>query len=226
MAANVRHASSNRDPYPRACLLVFAKAPIAGRAKTRLIPKLGARGAARLHARLTRRTLTIAVQAQWASLQLCYSPARTHGFFQGCRRDFALSLQVQQGDDLGQRMHHALAIALCHYDLAILIGSDCPGLSARVLRAAFKVLRNGSDVVLVPATDGGYVLVGMRHAAARLFHGLDWGSSRVLTQTRRRLKKLQLRWTELAPLADVDRPEDIRGVARGRGGLLFDFAAQ
>lgn len=226
MAAGIRRARSTHYVFPEAALLVFAKAPIAGRAKTRLIDKLGAHGAARLHARLTRRVLAVATRARLAPLRLCYSPARTHGFFHASRRDFALSLRPQHGADLGQRMHHALAAALRHCECAILVGSDCPGLSAAVLRAAFEALRSDADVVLVPATDGGYVLIGMRRAAAGLFQGVDWGSARVLAQTRRRLKKLQLRCMELTPLNDIDRPADLRHLPRGSGGLLFDFASQ
>lgn len=216
MAAGVRRSASKSWVFPQAALLVFAKAPIAGRAKTRLIDKLGTRGAARLHARLTRRVLSTARRAHLAPLTLCYSPARTHGFFHACRRDFALRLQPQHGTDLGQRMHHALAAALRHSECAILIGSDCPALSAAVLRTAFEALCGAADVVLVPATDGGYVLIGMRRAAAGLFQGVEWGSTRVWAQTRRRLKKLRLRWTELAPLNDIDRPADLRHLLRRR----------
>lgn len=214
LTGNVRYA------HPDARLLVFAKAPIPGRAKTRLAGKLGARGAARLQARLTRHAVSTALSARLAPLQLWCAP-RAHAFFSACRREFSLTLHAQHGADLGRRMQSALASALHESNFAVLIGSDCPSLTPLVLRAAFDVLHSGSDVVLVPALDGGYVLIGVRRSAVRLFHGIEWGSAKVLVQTRRRLRQLKLNWVELPALADVDRPEDLRLL--NRINLLRNF---
>jgi len=200
--------------YPESRLLIFAKAPIPGRSKTRLAGKLGARGAARLHARLTRQTVTTALRAQLAPLQLWCAPSSTHGFFAACRRDYPLTLHRQHGIDLGRRMHHALTRALRGSGSAVLIGSDCPALTPAVLKNAFAALRDGADVVLVPALDGGYVLIGVRRSAARLFQAVRWGSERVLAQTRRRLRQLNLTCVELPALADVDTPADLLRMKR------------
>lgn len=200
--------------YPRARLLVFAKAPIPGRSKTRLAGKLGRRGAARLQARLTRQVLTMAQGAYLAPLHLWCAPSSTHAFFAACRRDYSLSVHRQQGNDLGQRMQHALTRTLRSGRHAVLIGTDCPALTPTLLQQAFHALDDGTDVVLVPALDGGYVLIGMRQAAARLFQGVPWGSDRVLAQTRRRLRQLKLAWVELPAVTDVDTPADLRAMRR------------
>jgi rSAM/selenodomain-associated transferase 1 len=210
--------AAGRYRYPQSRLLIFAKAPIPGRSKTRLAGKLGARGAARLQARLTRHALRTAVRSRLAPLQLWCAPDSTHGFFAACRRDHPLTLHRQHGADLGRRMHHALTRALRGSGSAVLIGSDCPALTPAVLNNAFAALRDGADVVLVPALDGGYVLVGVRRSAARLFHAIGWGGARVLAQTRRRLRQLKLTCVELPALGDVDTPADF--LMMKRSGLL------
>jgi rSAM/selenodomain-associated transferase 1 len=206
--------SAARYLFPHSQLLIFAKAPIPGRSKTRLAGKLGARGAARLQARLTRQTVTIALRACLAPLQLWCAPSSTHAFFAACRRDYPLTLHRQHGADLGRRMHHALTHALQGSGCAVLIGSDCPAFTPAVLKNAFAALHDGADVVLVPALDGGYVLIGVRRSAARLFQGIRWGSDRVLMQTRRRLRQLNLQCVELPALADVDTPADLMRLKR------------
>lgn len=203
-----------RHRYPQSRLLIFAKAPIPGRSKTRLAGKLGARGAARLQARLTRRTVSTALRARLAPLQLWCAPSSKHAFFAACRRDYPLTLHRQHGADLGRRMHHALTHALQANHCVVLIGSDCPAFTPTVLQNAFTALHDGADVVLVPALDGGYVLIGVRRSAARLFQGIRWGSDRVLTQTRHRLRQLNLNYVELPALADVDTPADLMRMKR------------
>ena len=158
--------------------------------------------------------MTTALRVRFAPLQLWCAPSSAHAFFTACRRDFPLTLHRQHGADLGRRMHHALTRALQGSRCAVLIGSDCPALTPAVLKKAFAALHNGDDVVLVPALDGGYVLIGVRHSAARLFQGITWGSDRVLTQTRRRLRQLRLIGVELPALADVDTPADLMRMKR------------
>lgn len=177
-------------------LIVFARAPVPGRAKTRLIPLLGRRGAAHLHGRMIAKALRTAISAGFDPV-LRLSPA-------------------QGGGDLGARMHRAFAKALTAHDGAILIGSDCPAMKASDLRAAARALRRGADAVFSPAEDGGYALIGLRRNARRLFRGIDWGGERVMAQTRRRLKALRWRWKELRTLWDVDRPEDVARLRRER----------
>lgn len=186
-------------------LLVFARAPVAGEAKTRLIPALGAEGAARLHGRLVRRALEVASAAGVGPVELWCAPDCDHEFLQACQRSFGCRLQPQPDGDLGNRMRIALDAGLP----AVLLGSDAPGLTADTVRAAANALAGGNDCVLVPALDGGYVLIGLSVSSPALFEGIGWGGSDVLQQTRRRCTQLGLRLLELPPSPDIDRPEDL-----------------
>jgi len=190
-------------------IIVFARAPLPGRVKTRLVPRLGEWGAARLQARLTRQTLRTALTARCGALELHGTPRARHPFFLKCREDFKLRLQEQRGRDLGERMYRALAAALRRYSAALLIGTDCPVLRPQDLRRATRLLRGGCDVVLSPAEDGGYALIGARRVSRRLFDGIAWGEGVVYAQTAERLRALNYRWRALRTVWDVDRPVDL-----------------
>jgi uncharacterized protein len=191
-------------------VLVFARAPVPGRAKTRLIPALGAAGAADLAARLTERALAAATAARVGPVELWCSPDATHPFFAGCARRYRVALRAQGAGDLGRRMQRALAGSTP----AILIGSDIPGMTPAYIRAAARALRR-RDVVLGPAEDGGYVLIGLVNPQPSLFAPMPWGGRSVLERTRRRIGQAGLRARELAPLFDVDRPADLNRLPRG-----------
>lgn len=205
---------------PDLAILVFAKAPVAGAAKTRLIPLLGADGAATLHRRLVTRALVTARTTAPDSLALWCAPDANDAFLQSAARQYGAGLQVQQGKDLGARMAHAFATTLQHASHAICIGADCPALTALHLREAAAALRAGHDAVFVPAEDGGYALIGLSRAAPELFAGIAWGQAAVMAQTRERLREHGLRWHELETLWDVDRPEDYHRLRQS--GLLDD----
>lgn len=189
-------------------VIVFARAPRPGAVKTRLIPLLGAEGAAALHARLVERTLETARAATFRRIQLHGTPDINDPFFSFCAGHFAVALAAQAGGDLGARMLAAFEAALATHPRALLLGSDCPELTARHLRQADRALREGSDAVFVPCEDGGYALIGLQRAEARLFDGIAWGGKNVMADTRARLTALGWRWRELDTLWDVDRPED------------------
>jgi uncharacterized protein len=175
-------------------IIVFARAPVPGQAKTRLIPRLGAWGAARLHLRLIHHTLRTARAADCGPVELHLT--RAHSLFKEAR--------LQRGDDLGERMYRALAKAR---KPAILIGTDCPALTPADLRRAMRWLRGGCEVVLAPAEDGGYALIGARRIRREFFDGIAWSSPRVYADT---VKKLRgYRWRALRTVWDVDRPEDL-----------------
>jgi uncharacterized protein len=199
---------------PEPALIVFARSPEPGRVKTRLAPLLGEEGAARLHAQLVQKTLMTARAAGCANVHLYCASSLKSFFFRKMQKRFGVQLCSQGRGDLGERMYRALR----RHPGAILIGSDCPALRPADLRAAARALRAGADAVLAPAEDGGYALIGVRRAARTLFDGVAWGSERVLAQTRRRLRRLGWRWTELRTLWDVDRPEDVARLRRS--GLL------
>ena len=200
-----------------AALLVFAKAPLPGRAKTRLIPRLGAAGAALLQARLVARTLRTALAARFSEVELHVTPSRTHGLFAFYGKMFQVNVESQKGSELGERMYRALRGALRHHRAAILIGTDCPALTPADLRRAARLLRGNCDVVLAPAEDGGYALIGVRKASAALFRalfsGIAWGGPDVYAQTVKNLALAGYRWRALRTVWDLDRPADLERYA-------------
>jgi rSAM/selenodomain-associated transferase 1 len=195
--------------FPNGRLLIFAKAPVLGRVKTRLIPALGADGAAALHERLCHAALAQATAARLAPVELWCHPDTRHAFFTACRAMYGVELHEQRGADLGARMHNAFDHAFESSRYAVTIGTDCPDLTVGDLQNAFRALEDGYDAVLGPAVDGGYVLIGLSRPVPDLFTEIDWGSDRVLAQTRARLADLDLRAKELPPRHDIDRPEDL-----------------
>jgi rSAM/selenodomain-associated transferase 1 len=194
-------------------LLVFAKAPVPGTVKTRLMPSIDAEACARLYERLIEGALQTATRAELCSVELWCAPDRTHPFFEECAQKFGVRTCAQKGDSLGMRMHNALASALPTCSMCVLIGCDCPALDAEYLVQAFEALDNGCRVVLGPAEDGGYVLIGARRTTKHLFERIDWGEPTVLNYTRARLRKLRWDWRELKTLWDVDRPADLERLA-------------
>lgn len=197
-------------------VLVFAKAPQPGTVKTRLMPLLGAEGAAALHRRLIEHTLEQAAAADAGPVELWCHPCDTDPFLNDCARRYGASLHVQAGADLGARMLQAFANALRISRTAVLIGTDCAVLQATHVGAAANALASGNDAVFCPAEDGGYALIGLARCCAGLFADIPWGGPLVMSGTRERLRQLGLRWSELATLWDIDRPEDYdRLVAEG-----------
>jgi rSAM/selenodomain-associated transferase 1 len=182
---------------------------VPGRAKTRLVPRLGEWGAARLQARLTLRALRTARHAGCGVVELHAEPRRGHDFFVFCARKLRVRVENQTGRDLGERMQRAIGGALRRYRAVILIGTDCPALRPRDLRRAARHLRGACEAVLAPAEDGGYVLIGMKRPIARVFEGIAWGGAAVFEQTKARLSEAGSRWRALRTLWDVDRPEDL-----------------
>jgi uncharacterized protein len=197
-------------------VIVFAKAPEPGKVKTRLIPLLGEEGAAALHARLVQRALSVACAADTGPVELACTPDTEHPFFRNCAERYRVTLARQSDGDLGIRMHEACLRAFGHSGAALIIGADCPALTAEHLRAGRDVLAQSHEAVLVPAEDGGYVLIGLKRCNRRLFEAIDWGGPNVMAETRSRLSRLGWNWFELPALWDVDRPEDYeRLVASG-----------
>lgn len=189
-------------------VIVFAKAPVPGLAKTRLAPALGPQGAAALAERMLRHALAQATAADIGPVELCAAPDAAHPALQAAAAEQGAALTEQGIGDLGVRMHRALARSLMHHGRALLIGTDAPSLTATVLRQASTALQD-QDAVFVPALDGGYALVGQRRADPRWFWGMRWSHDRVMEQTRERLRAAGVRWAELPPVADIDEPVDL-----------------
>ena len=159
-----------RHPEPVA-VAILAKAPLPGLAKTRLIPALGVEGAAALQARLIARAVETAIAAGTGPTTLWGAPDESHPEFQSAKTRYGLALARQPNGDLGHRMFTALAAA---HGPALVIGSDCPALTPAHLRACAEALRDGIDAAVIPAEDGGYVLLGTRRPNAHLFADMPW----------------------------------------------------
>ena len=187
---------------------VFAKAPIPGLAKTRLIPALGSLGAARLQRHLTRSAVQTALDSGLGGVNLWCAPHAQHRFFRALRQTTGVPCLVQASCDLGERMHTAFRLH-CEQGPLILTGTDCPPLTPAHLRQAAQALLDGDEAVFFPAEDGGYVLVGLRRPQAALFRGITWSTDAVMAQTRERAKEAGVRWREFETLWDLDVPADL-----------------
>jgi len=190
---------------PSASVAVLAKAPIPGLAKTRLIPAIGAHAAAVLQERLTERAIATACAADIGQVTLWCTPGLDQASFQDLAGRYPIALKQQPDGDLGDRMLGAIA---ANNGQTIVIGTDCPALTAKHLRDAAMALGD-ADIVLIPAEDGGYVLIGARTVHLVLFADIAWGTPAVLAQTRARIADLNLKAVELATLWDVDTEADL-----------------
>jgi rSAM/selenodomain-associated transferase 1 len=189
-------------------VIVFAKAPAPGFAKTRLIPELGVRGAARLARRMFDFTLAEARYARIGTTEICVTPRRDTDHW----RDIAIPTDVattDQGDgDLGERMARAAARAFNRHKAVLLIGTDCPALTRERLRAAARVLQH-HDAVMHPAADGGYALLGLKRFDAGIFEGIAWSTSAVAGSTQARIRTLGWSLHCAQTLHDIDEPGDL-----------------
>jgi len=206
-------------------IAVFAKGPRPGKAKTRLIPLLGPDGAAALQRRLLEHTLHTAQAAALGPIELWCTPDIDDPDLLNASALVGASLHTQSEGDLGARMAQAFLTIFERTPRCILIGSDCPSLTAQDLKDAKNAL-NDHDAVLGPAEDGGYYLIGLQSglnvSLMQLFEDIEWGTDTVLEATRRRMKSLNLRWRELAPRWDVDRPADYARLGREMPALCHN----
>lgn len=190
---------------------ILAKAPIPGFAKTNLIPAIGAHAAAVLQERLTERAVATALAAGIGPVTLCCDPDATHDTFLKMVARMKITLRPQPPGDLGIRMLAAVATST---GPVLVIGTDCPALTEAHLRSAATALREGNDVVLIPAERAGYVLLGMRKAQPALFSNIGRSGSSVLADTRARIVEQRLMLVERPPLWDVDTETDLARLER------------
>jgi len=192
-------------------IAILAKAPIPGYAKTRLVPAIGAHAAAALQERLTERAVATALAAKVGPVTVWCSPDATHSTFVRLAIRERITLRVQPQGDLGARM---LAATAAGNGPVLVIGTDCPALTDLHLRGAANALREGNDIIIIPAEDGGYVLIGSRTAQPTLFSGIAWGTKSVLADTRARIVERLLVLAERPPLWDVDTEGDLARLER------------
>lgn len=204
-------------PRALAAVAVVAKAPVPGLTKTRLIPLLGAAGAARAQRGFALQTLATVRAASTGPLTLWCAPDTGHRFFRALHQRHGVVCRPQPAGHLGQRMAAAMAAHFVAQPAMpwLVVGTDCPALTPAHLQQAADALQT-HDAVLIPAEDGGYVLLGLRRPLAGVFERIDWSTQRVLAQTRERFREAGARWTELPTLWDVDEPVDWQRWVRHR----------
>ena len=188
-------------------ILVFAKSPVEGNVNTRLIPAIGVRAATQLQHDLVHQRLTTLTREKLGDVILMCSPDEKQNFFLQCKKKYSVKLRKQSGENLGERMMNGVHEALKRYKQCIVIGTDAPALDERIIQQAIDTLHN-TNVVFVPAEDGGYVLVGMRHRYDVLFQNINWGTAKVMQQSRDRLNEKNVSYKELETCWDVDQLED------------------
>ena len=181
---------------------IFAKPPLPGLVKTRLVPDIGAEKAALVYRHCLEYSLAVARQSG-LDYQLFISEASDDPVFDG--EEYSL----QKGQDLGQRMLHAFDELLRRgSDGALIIGTDCLDLTSMHLHGAARALAD-HELVLLPAIDGGYALIGCREAAPGLFDGVRWSTDSVYRQTRKNAQRLGQRVASLDPVRDIDSLADL-----------------
>lgn len=195
-------------------VIVMAKAPRAGRVKTRLCPPLSPAQAAELYAGFLRDTVQRVRGVTEARPVVAYAPASAAAFFAARCRGFRLV--AQRGHDLGARLAGAFAAVFADgAPVAVAIGGDTPTLPAAFIRRAVaRLVDGGCDLVLGPSLDGGYYLIGLRGPHPELFDGVPWSTPAVFAETVRRARRAGLRVASLPPWPDVDTPADLARLAR------------
>ncbi|HIN81535.1 MAG TPA: glycosyltransferase, partial [Chromatiales bacterium] len=176
--------------WPDAKILIFAKTPVVGEVKTRLIPSLGDDGACSLYLTLLTDTVARFARAGLSPVELVVWPDIRHRDIQHLASQHSVSLSLQRGQDLGERMLHAATDALMDRQSVVLIGTDCPGLEVELVDQCLSSLAQGEQAALIPADDGGYVLIGLTQTHCSLFDDIEWGSDQVAGVTRERLRDL------------------------------------
>lgn len=197
-------------------IVVFSKPPVPGQVKTRLIPALGDQLAAEVHRRLMWYTLGV-VRGSRYPRSLWIAGDLVHPDLLDASHEFGIALRSQEGADLGARMKHAMQTILTDVNAVAIVGTDCPVLRPHHLEQVFVALGTGSEVAVIPAEDGGYVLIGASSGPPErraqvldaLFDDMPWSTDQVMARTRERLEQIDARWFELPPLWDVDHPEDL-----------------
>lgn len=192
-------------------LVIFAKSPVPGVAKTRLIPLLGAEAAAQLAQRMLHYALDISLSAEMALVELCVTPSIDDPAWQNIQLPENLTITAQGQGDLGDRLARAMQRLLQQHTSVLVMGTDCLQLTARHLQQAAQALKV-NDAVMHPAQDGGYVLLGLRRFDETLFKNIAWSTDTVAATTLQRLKDLAWRVQINETLRDIDEPDDMQWV--------------
>jgi rSAM/selenodomain-associated transferase 1 len=190
-------------------IVVVAKAPLPGLAKTRLSPVLGLEGAACLAKKLLNHSITEALAADLGPVELCVTPALEHPVWSELTIPSSVCWSTQGDGDLGERLERVSQRVINNGETLLLMGTDCPGLTRTVLRAAAEAL-SSYDACLAPVSDGGYALLGLCQHQPSLFQDIPWSTTWVAELTQQRI--LAEGWTlkQMALLHDIDLPRDLQ----------------
>lgn len=197
------------NQQPKYRIVIFAKAPLTGQAKTRLSPALGAIGAAELAKKLLRLCVNEALQADIGAVELCVAPSMHHPIWRELDIPKTIEWTEQGEGDLGERLARATQRATAQGEIVLLIGTDCPGLTAEILREAAQSLAH-HQACIVPVSDGGYALLGLHHYYSSAFLDMPWSTSKVAQITRKRLHDQGVLPHEFPILNDIDEPSDLQ----------------
>jgi len=194
--------------YPNSRILIFAKAPISGQVKTRLIPDLGKEGALDIYLKLFNKTINTVVSANLCPVEIWCWPNIDDPLFQTLKEEKGIKLYSQVDGDLGKKMFSASESALQRGENCLLIGTDCPSLNKHYLSDILSRLSK-EDAVIGCADDGGYVALGLSKTSSHLFDDIEWGVSTVAQVTEKRLQKLAWAYSKMSSLADIDTYKDL-----------------
>jgi rSAM/selenodomain-associated transferase 1 len=200
--------TSLQDSNQNTCVIIFAKYPTPGMAKTRLQPALGVDGTAQMARRLLLHSVEQAVATNYL-VELCVSPAPNDPCWRALDLPDTLHWSGQVVGDLGARLLTASQQALDTYKKILLVGTDCPSLTAQCIQDAALQL-DQHDTVMIPASDGGYVLLGFKQVHDSLFSNIIWSTASVAAVTQQRIKALGWSLAVLEPLHDIDEPDDLK----------------
>jgi rSAM/selenodomain-associated transferase 1 len=190
-------------------IVIFAKAPLPGQVKTRLISALGPEGAANLAKKLLRHCVAEALMAAIGPVELCVAPTMHHPIWNELALPDAVHWSEQGEGDLGDRLARAAQRVTALDEAVLLIGTDCPALNAEVLHTAAQALQQ-YDACMVPAHDGGYALLGLNRHLPALFVDMPWSTATVAQQTRQRILAEGCTLHALQSLPDIDQPQDLQ----------------
>lgn len=193
--------------FSHQAVAVFSRTPVLGQVKTRLQPELNVHQALHCHQLLLQQTLKN-IQSKRYRIELWTWPEADHPYLQQLRQQYAIDIMIQSGNDLGQRMYQCMEQHVRQGEQIVLIGSDCPTMDAEYISNAFDALKQ-HDVVLGPAHDGGYVLIGANKIDKQLFENIQWGSEVVYQQTIEKLRQCGLSHYSLTPQDDIDSYDDL-----------------
>lgn len=205
--------------FPNALICIFTKPPIPGKCKTRLIPHLGEEGAAQLQESLINKIINDLNDYKLCPFEIWQSEPSDYFTNLVLNNNFAINIKTQFGVDLGERMSNALNASLKRNKKVIIIGSDCVEYSKQYLTSALQSLDN-DNVVIGPASDGGYVLIGSTAYYPAIFKDISWGEGCVLVQTLEKLSQLDITFSQLKVLNDIDTSNDLQKASEFVGNSL------